>query len=98
MVNHFEFHREITTKSHLLTNLTQFCDKNGLNVFNLTPPTFLINLNEKIYENTLELKEDLKNSKTNFRSISLTQHKVNALFSQMNDCLALLVFGFGTQK
>ena len=36
MVNHFEFHREITSKSGLLKNLKEICTENGLNLPNVT--------------------------------------------------------------
>ena len=47
MVNHFEFHREITSKSGLLKNLKEICTENGLNLFDITPITFHINLIDK---------------------------------------------------
>lgn len=44
IVNHFEFHREITMKSGLLKNLQQFSAEIKMNIFEITPTTFLINL------------------------------------------------------
>ena len=34
LLNHFEFHKEISTKSGLIENLAQYCDVNYLNIKN----------------------------------------------------------------
>ena len=47
LLNHFEFHREITTKSGIIKNLTSFCEYSRMNVFDITPLTFLLNLDDK---------------------------------------------------
>ena len=58
MVNHFEFHREITSKSGLLKKLKEICTENGLNLFDITPITFHINLIDKNWE--MELQQFLE--------------------------------------
>lgn len=40
LVNHFEFHREISTKSGLVKNISRFIS----NPFDITPLTYIINL------------------------------------------------------
>ena len=53
MVNHFEHHKEITTKSSLIKNLQLFCEQNRLFLFDLTPATFLIDLDYERSENQI---------------------------------------------
>jgi hypothetical protein len=52
-VNHFEFHRELTTKSGLLRNLREFCEESNKNYQDYTPLTFTLNLKEKGWESDL---------------------------------------------
>lgn len=40
LVNHFEFHREISTKSGLVKNISRYVS----NPFEITPLTFIINM------------------------------------------------------
>ena len=49
-VNHFEFHKEISTKIGLVKNLQQYCELNKINLFDLTPATFIIDLDDKYVE------------------------------------------------
>ena len=46
VVNHFEQHKEISTKSGLIKNLQIYCETNKLNLFDITPVTFLIDLQD----------------------------------------------------
>ncbi|EGR34832.1 hypothetical protein IMG5_000600 [Ichthyophthirius multifiliis] len=55
LVNHFEFHQEITEKHNLIKNLTSYCQQQGLNVFDITPITFILDANDdKIEQNMQE--------------------------------------------
>ncbi|CAD8135286.1 unnamed protein product [Paramecium octaurelia] len=47
LVNHFEHHREISNKSYLIKNLSQYCEKHKLNVFDYTPLTFVIDFSDE---------------------------------------------------
>lgn len=40
LYNHFEYHREITRKNELFTNLSNSANHQGENVFDLVPVTF----------------------------------------------------------
>lgn len=40
VVNHFEFHREITQKDKLIKNIMNYSKLNLLNPFDITPLTF----------------------------------------------------------
>ncbi len=40
MLNHYEYHRELTTKSGMLKNLTEISEENGRNIFDFVPLTF----------------------------------------------------------
>jgi len=46
MVNHFEFHYEITTKDNLFRNFLKYTHETKLNPFLYVPLTFIINVNE----------------------------------------------------
>ncbi|CAK83366.1 unnamed protein product (macronuclear) [Paramecium tetraurelia] len=47
LVNHFEHHKEISNKSDLIKNLSQYCEKHKLNVFDYTPLTFVIDFSDE---------------------------------------------------
>ncbi|CAD8136227.1 unnamed protein product [Paramecium octaurelia] len=47
LVNHFEHHKEISNKSYLIKNLSLYCDKHKLNVFDYTPLTFVIDFSDE---------------------------------------------------
>ena len=42
LVNHFEFHNEISTKDLLFKNMLEYCEHNKLNVYKFVPLTFII--------------------------------------------------------
>ncbi len=46
-VNHFEFHKEITSKNGFIKNLKKYAKLNVFNSFSYTPVAFLLNLDEK---------------------------------------------------
>lgn len=48
--NHFEYHRELSNKQHLIRNLTKFCEGNKMNAFDITPTTFIIDLYDDQFE------------------------------------------------
>ena len=54
MVNHFEGHKEITTKNGLLRNLIGYCELNKLNAFDYTPLTFALGLDSASFASDLE--------------------------------------------
>ncbi|KRX02454.1 hypothetical protein PPERSA_10071 [Pseudocohnilembus persalinus] len=54
MVNHFEGHREITTKSGLIKNFRFFCEANKINIFDITPVTFILDLQDQAAEFQLD--------------------------------------------
>lgn len=47
VVNHFEFHREITTKNGLIRNLSNYCELNKINLCELTPTTFIFDMDDE---------------------------------------------------
>jgi len=49
MANHFEGHASITTKTGLIKNLGSFCEKNKIDLFSITPITFVIDLHDPNY-------------------------------------------------
>ena len=46
MINHFEFHHEITTKDLLYKNLAHYSEHTKKNVLDIVPFTFLLNMDE----------------------------------------------------
>ena len=46
MINHFECNDEITTKDNLIRNLTLYCQTKKMEVFNVTPLTFVIDFDD----------------------------------------------------
>ena len=53
MINHFEFHKEISDKSNLTINLISYCKKIKTNPFNLMPITFFVDLYNPKFEKEL---------------------------------------------
>ncbi|KAM3140566.1 hypothetical protein pb186bvf_007378 [Paramecium bursaria] len=47
LVNHFEHHKEISNKMGLIKNLTAYCEKHKLNVFDYTPLTFILDFSDE---------------------------------------------------
>ena len=53
LLNHFEFHQEISDKQNLLNNLSRYCEQLHKNVFEYTPTTFVLDFNDSNCENCL---------------------------------------------
>ena len=49
-MNGFEFHRELTTKNRIIVNLINFYNGNLERVFEITPVTFIIDINSQNFE------------------------------------------------
>lgn len=54
MVNHFEFHQEVTTKDLLFKNLKAYAELNKINVFDYIPLTFLVDVDSQTYSPDIE--------------------------------------------
>lgn len=54
MVNHFEFHAEITTKDNLFKNMLSYAEYNKLNVFDYVPLTFVLDIDSPTYGSDFE--------------------------------------------
>lgn len=54
MVNHFEFHAEITTKDNLFKNFLAFAELNNFNAFDYIPLTFALDLDAPTYSADFE--------------------------------------------
>lgn len=54
MVNHFEFHPEITTKDLLFRNLLAYSELNKINIFDFIPLTFVVDVDSHTYSPDLE--------------------------------------------
>jgi hypothetical protein len=49
-VNHFEFNEELTTKDNLIRNLQLYCETRKIEVFTVTPVTFIIDFDDEYCE------------------------------------------------
>jgi hypothetical protein len=54
MVNHFEFHDQISEKDNLFFNMQRYCEGVKKNVFDLLPVTFSVDLDNKNYQDEIE--------------------------------------------
>lgn len=55
MVNHFEFHNELSNKRNLYMNLLEHCKVNKLEITDITPKTFVIEFNYKFLNSQLKI-------------------------------------------
>lgn len=53
MVNHFEFHPEISNKKNLLLNISACCDSLKKDPFEIVPVTFIIDFTDPTVESNL---------------------------------------------
>jgi hypothetical protein len=53
-VNHFEFNEELTTKDNLIRNLQLYCETKKMEVFAITPVTFIIDFDDEYCEYNLK--------------------------------------------
>ena len=54
IINHFEYHTELSTKDLLFKNLTNYAELNKLNVFDYLPLTFVVNVDLQTYSPDFE--------------------------------------------
>ncbi|EAS00468.2 tubulin-tyrosine ligase family protein (macronuclear) [Tetrahymena thermophila SB210] len=54
LVNHFEFHREITQKDRLIKNISNYSKLNQINQFDITPLTFIFNFDQDSFDSEME--------------------------------------------
>ena len=49
-INHFEFNDEISTKDNLIRNLQLFCETRKIEIFTVTPITFIVDFDDEYCE------------------------------------------------
>eukprot|EP01022_Parablepharisma_sp_SALTPOND_P020267 TRINITY_DN363_c0_g1_i1.p3 TRINITY_DN363_c0_g1~~TRINITY_DN363_c0_g1_i1.p3 ORF type:complete len:332 (-),score=38.28 TRINITY_DN363_c0_g1_i1:2954-3949(-) len=54
IVNHFEFHQEITTKDLLFKNIMAYAELNKINIFDYVPLTFVVDVDSQTYSPDFE--------------------------------------------
>jgi len=86
MVNHFEFHTELTNKRKMYNNLLHFCNKYKIDCFDFVPLTIIINnrkdsleFNFQSFSDIFNGLENLKNNKNNNRP-SIVMKKDKGLY------------------
>ena len=61
LVNHFEYHCELTNKSKTFINLFRYCEFNDINLFSFYPLTIIFNLNSNNFNSQIESFKKLYN-------------------------------------
>ena len=88
MVNHFEFHDEITTKDKLYKNLLEYSHKNKVDVLDFVPLTFILNFDSEIgkseYDKFINCYNILKAMTDEFKE---TENDTNKIFIKINSKL-----------
>ena len=54
IINHFEYHNEVSNKGNLFINLLRYCEYNGINLFSFYPLTIVLNFNDESYKEKIE--------------------------------------------
>ena len=54
VVNHFEFHSEISNKKNLFINLLRYCEFNRINLFSFYPLTIILYFKKEFYSEQIE--------------------------------------------
>ena len=55
VVNHFEFHNEISNKKNLFINLLRYCEYNRINLFSFYPLTIILYFKKEFYAEQIVL-------------------------------------------
>lgn len=91
MVNHFEYHFELSNKQHLIKNLIQYCESIKVNPFTLTPLTFIIDCEDEMCESFFNhfikiynsnMPSSMKKKQTDQRQLNEQKRKIKSYFSQ----------------
>ena len=61
LVNHFEYHCELTNKSKTFINLFRYCEFNDINLFSFYPLTIIFNFNSNNFNSQIESFKKLYN-------------------------------------
>jgi len=61
LVNHFEYHSELTNKSKTFINLFRYCEFNDINLFSFYPLTIIFNFNSNNFNSQIESFKKLYN-------------------------------------
>jgi len=86
MINHVEGKEEITTKDGLLKNLLAYCELNKLNAFDITPLTFILDLDSPTYA------ADLSKFFNCHSIITSTYNEATTCIEQINKKLGKIFF------
>ena len=50
MLNHLEYHQELSNKEYLFRNLIEHCELSKVNAFEFLPPTFVLNTHDAAFD------------------------------------------------
>ena len=79
-INHFQFNEELTTKDNLIRNLQLYCETKKMEIFTLTPVTFIIDFDDQYCEYSMKqfmsffLKNDPRKNLTSSRKNGFTTY------------------------
>ena len=81
LVNHFEFHNELSNKRNIFLNLLKYCEINNINLFSFYPLTIIFPLNNDNFNIAVE---DFKNCYFDLPNLIEDPEKKNANFLDKN--------------
>jgi len=82
IVNHFEFNSELTTKINLIKNLQLYCEKAYTELFDITPTTFILDLQDPNFQT--HFQEFLMFFTNNSKITSDHNSQISSIFAQYN--------------
>ena len=80
MINHFEFHKEITNKLEMFLNMMAYCENNGIDVFSMLPLTFPIKYESANYINDIYAFANIFNNVNKYVEEKNPDFKYRSLF------------------
>eukprot|EP00828_Plagiopyla_frontata_P036714 TRINITY_DN48399_c0_g1_i1.p3 TRINITY_DN48399_c0_g1~~TRINITY_DN48399_c0_g1_i1.p3 ORF type:complete len:250 (+),score=34.58 TRINITY_DN48399_c0_g1_i1:204-953(+) len=85
VVNHLEFHQLLSSKDKLFESLCIYCDKNKLDVFDYTPLSFEIYLDEMLFESLKHYLDYFMKiqSEIHHKELSLQDDEIEELFRNL---------------
>ena len=61
IINHFEYHNNVSNKKDLFINLLKYCEYNNIDLFTFFPLTIIFNSNESLFNEQIEGFKELYN-------------------------------------
>jgi len=85
MANHFEFDSEIYNKKFMFINFLEFCNKNGLNIFDYVPFTLILSFKGKNFKNNFMNFKEIFTNINNLTANDSSKISLNNITYNYND-------------